>query len=179
MNINTNRRNDRPHGGGNGGNFSQGDRQSRSDMFWSNLVPAYNREWIINGATPDLVDFGPASGYFAKAVKGSRIMSEKTAETICEFMANNGLTNSKIRNVYGEIKRIQMGEFEKEKSSFYLLKPKVAYALGRDEKNEGLKLFKKIFDKCFEFVKDQKSYLNFCNLMEAILAYHKAYGGKD
>lgn len=156
MNINTNRRNDRPHGGGNGGNFSQGDRQSRSDMFWSNLVPAYNREWIINGATPDLVDF---------------------AETVGEFMAKNGLTNSKIRNVYGEIKRIQMGEFEKEKSSFYLLKPKVAYALGRDEKNEGLKLFKKIFDKCFEFVTDQKSYLNFCNLMEAILAYHKAYGG--
>lgn len=156
MNINTNRRNDRPHGGGNGGNFSQGDRQSKSDMFWSNLVPAYNREWIINGATPDLVDF---------------------AEKVGEFMAKNGLTNSKIRNVYGEIKRIQMGEFEKEKSSFYLLKPKVAYALGRDEKNEGLKLFKKIFDKCFEFVTDQKSYLNFCNLMEAILAYHKAYGG--
>lgn len=156
MNINTNRRNDRPHGGGNGGNFSQGDRQSKSDMFWSNLVPAYNREWIINGATPDLVDF---------------------AEQVGEFMAKNGLTNSKIRNVYGEVKRIQMGEFEKEKSSFYLLKPKVAYALGRDEKNEGLKLFKKIFDKCFEHVKDQKSYLNFCNLMEAILAYHKAYGG--
>jgi CRISPR-associated protein Csm2 len=72
-----------------------------------------------------------------------------------------------------------MGEFEKEKSSFYLLKPKVAYALGRDERNEGLKLFKKIFDECFEYVTDQKAYLNFCNLMEAILAYHKAYGGKD
>ena len=157
-NFNANRRNDRPHGGNNGGNFPQGDRPSRSDIFWSNLNPAYNCEWITNEATPNLVDF---------------------AEKVGEFMANNGLTNSKIRNVYGEIKRIQMGEFEKEKSSFYLLKPKVAYALGRDEKNEGLKLFKKNFDKCFEFVTDQKSYLNFCNLMEAILAYHKAYGGKD
>jgi CRISPR-associated protein Csm2 len=157
-NFNANRRNDRPHGGNNGGNFPQGDRPSRSDIFWSNLNPAYNCEWITNEATPNLVDF---------------------AEKVGEFMANNGLTNSKIRNVYGEIKRIQMGEFEKEKSSFYLLKPKVAYALGRDEKNEGLKLFKKIFDKCFEYVTDQKSYLNFCNLMEAILAYHKAYGGKD
>lgn len=158
MNINTNRRNDRPHGGGNGGNFSQGDRQSKSDVFWSKIDPVYNREWITNGATSDLVDF---------------------AETVGEFMAKNGLTNSKIRNVYGEIKRIQMGEFEKEKSSFYLLKPKVAYALGRDERNEGLKLFKKIFDECFNDVKDQKSYLNFCNLMEAVLAYHKAFGGKD
>lgn len=157
-NFNANRRNDRPHGGNNGGNFPQGDRPSRSDIFWSNLNPAYNCEWITNEATPNLVDF---------------------AEKVGEFMANNGLTNSKIRNVYGEIKRIQMGEFEREKSSFYLLKPKVAYALGRDEKNEGLKLFKKIFDKCFEYVTDQESYLNFCNLMEAILAYHKAYGGKD
>ncbi|HBK29668.1 MAG TPA: type III-A CRISPR-associated protein Csm2, partial [Parabacteroides sp.] len=87
--------------------------------------------------------------------------------------------NSKIRSIYGEIKRIQMGEFEKEKSSFFLLKPKVAYALGRDEKNQGLKLFKLIFDKCFGNVTNQKSYKNFCGFIEAILAYHKAYGGKD
>lgn len=94
-------------------------------------------------------------------------------------MAKNGLTNSKIRSIYREIKRIQMGTFEEEKSSFYLLKPKMAYALGRDDKNQGLKLFKQIFDRCFEDVTDQNSYYNFCNLIEAILAYHKAYGGKD
>ena len=94
-------------------------------------------------------------------------------------MAENGLTNSKIRSIYGEIKRIQMGEFEKEKSSFFLLKPKVAYALGRDEKNEGLRLFKLVFDKASEYVNSQNTYQNFSNFIEAILAYHKAYGGKD
>ena len=95
------------------------------------------------------------------------------------FMAKNGLTNSKIRSIYGEIKRIQMGSFEKERSSFYLLKPKVAYALGRDDKNEGLRMFKLVFDCSSKHVSDQKSYLNFCNFIEAILAYHKANGGKD
>ena len=25
----------------------------------------------------------------------------------------------------------------------------------------------------------KEKYLNFCNLLEAVLAYHKAYGGKD
>ena len=94
-------------------------------------------------------------------------------------MANNGLTNSKIRSIYGEIKRIQMGDFGKEKVSFYLLKPKVAYALGRDPRNEGLILFKKIFDHCFSFVTDSKTFINFCNLLEAVLAYHKSYGGRD
>ena len=116
------------------------------------------KEWIEKGADREMV---------------------KCAEIAGEFMANNNLTNSKIRSIYGEIKRIQMGEFEKEKSSFYLLRPKVAYALGRDEKNQGLKLFKLVFDKASEYVTDQSSYHNFCNFIEAILAYHKAHGGKD
>lgn len=144
-----------PRGGGNrnGGDFSS--KQTAENKF-SELV--FQKEWILTGANSDLVNYAEDAG---------------------KFMANNGLTNSKIRSIYGEIKRIQMGEFEKEKSSFYLLKPKVAYALGRDDRNEGLKLFKKIFDLSSSSVTDQKSYQNFCSFIEAILAYHKAYGGKD
>jgi CRISPR-associated protein Csm2 len=118
----------------------------------------YNPEWITKEADGKLVEYAENSG---------------------QFMAKNKLTNSKIRSIYGEIKRIQMGKFEKEKSAFILLKPKVAYALGRDEHNEGLKLFKLIFDCSSQDVVDQKSFINFCNFMEAILAYHKANGGKD
>ncbi len=137
----------------NGGKNYQEKTESADDVF-SKLK--YQRSWIACEATEELIDYAEQAG---------------------SYMANNGLTNSKIRSIYGEIKRIQMGEFEKEKSSFYLLKPKVAYALGRDGKNEGLKLFKKIFDLCSKDVVDQKSYQNFCAFMEAILAYHKAYGG--
>lgn len=145
-----------PQGGGyrNGGNSIN--QRPTADAEFSKLI--FQKEWILTGADSKLVDYSEKAG---------------------EFMANNGLTNSKIRSIYGEIKRIQMGEFEKERSSFYLLKPKVAYALGRDEKNEGLKLFKMIFDKASDFVTDQKSYQNFCNFIEAILAYHKSFGGRD
>jgi CRISPR-associated protein Csm2 len=118
----------------------------------------YKSQWITSSADSTLVDYAEKAG---------------------RFMAKKGLTNSKIRSIYGEIKRIQMSEFEKEKSAFILLKPKVAYALGRDANNEGLKLFKEIFDLSSTDVTDQKSYQNFCNFMEAILAYHKAFGGKD
>lgn len=118
----------------------------------------YKSAWITAEADQEMVAF-----------------AEKTGE----FMANKGLTSSKIRSIYGEIKRIQMGEFEKDKASFYLLKPKVAYALGRDKNNEGLKLFKLIFDKVSISVTDKNGYVNFCNLIEAILAYHKYFGGKD
>lgn len=118
----------------------------------------FQQDWILNGANEKLPDF---------------------AETLGKYMAKNGLTNSKIRSIYGEIKRIQMGKFESEKASFYLLRPKVAYALGRDTNNKGLQLFKLFFDKAFPLITDKKSYQNFCNLIEAILAYHKAHGGKD
>lgn len=116
----------------------------------------YKQSWITEGADKDLATF---------------------AEEMGRYMAQNGLTNSKIRSIYGEIKRIQMGEFEKEKSSFFLLKPKVAYALGRDKENKGLKLFKLVFDKGADSVTDQKTFKNFSNMIEAILAYHRAIGG--
>jgi len=135
---------------------SGGYAKPTAESCYGELV--FNPNWISNGADAELVVYAEKAG---------------------DFMAKNNLTNSKIRSIYGEIKRIQMGDFEKDKSSFFLLKPKVAYALGRDANNEGLKLFKKIFDNVFGYVKDDKSYQNFCNLIEAILAYHKANGGKD
>lgn len=138
-------------------NFQNNAKESALDKF-NELNLMYKASWITNEASKELVDYAEEAG---------------------RFMAKNGLTNSKIRSIYGEIKRIQMGNFDNEKSSFYLLKPKVAYALGRDDKNEGLRLFKMIFDRSSEDVSDQRSYQNFCGFIEAILAYHKAYGGKD
>lgn len=139
--------------------------QNRQDGYFNGPDPKqefensnFKGEWIKKGADEQLPDF---------------------AEKMGRYMAKNGLSSSKIRSIYGEIKRIQMGEFEKEKASFYLLRPKVAYALGRDDRNKGLQLFKIVFDICAKEVSDQKSYHNFCNLLEAILAYHKANGGKD
>lgn len=114
--------------------------------------------WIENGADEALPDY---------------------AEFIGKAMADNKLTSSKIRSVYGEIKRIQMGEFAKEKASFYLLRPKVAYAVGRDKENIGLQLFKLVFDKSAKCVKGKDTFLHFANFMEAVLAYHRAYVKKN
>lgn len=127
-----------------------------ADIFFSTRI-TYQSSWVKEQASEEFVIFAEKAG---------------------KFMAENKLTNSKIRSIYGEIKRIQMAkDFNTEKASFYLLKPKVAYALGRDKNNEGLKLFKLIFDRASKDVIDKKSYNNFCNLIEAILAYHKANGG--
>lgn len=101
------------------------------------------------------------------------------AENVANVLAGGGLSNSKIRSVYGEMKRIQFGGFDKEKASFYLLRPKVAYALGRDRDNSGLKLFKRIFDDASQYVTDQSTFDNFCSFIEAIIAYLKVYNKRD
>ena len=138
------------------------------------------------GGYPSRRDINTPESMWGDAKYDSKWISESIdsrfpefAEIIGKYMANNGLTNSKIRSIYGEMKRIQMGDFDKEKASFYLLRPKVAYALGRDDKNKGLKLFKLMFDECSKSVVDKRTFLNFCNVFEAVLAYHRAFGGKD
>lgn len=138
----------------------------------NNNFPRQNNDWeaeinkIVNEFNPSWIS--------EKVDRDMIVFTEKAGQ----MMKSNNLSTSQIRNVYGEIKRIQVAGYEKEKTSFYLLKPKMAYALGRDDKNLGLKLFKKIFDKCFDYVKDEKTYKNFCNLIEALIAYHKSFGGK-
>lgn len=138
----------------------------------NNNFPRQNNDWeaeinkIVNEFNPSWIS--------EKVDRDMILFTEKAGQ----MMKSKNLSTSQIRNVYGEIKRIQVAGYEKEKTSFYLLKPKMAYALGRDDKNLGLKLFKKIFDKCFDYVKDEKTYKNFCNLIEALIAYHKSFGGK-
>lgn len=139
------------------GNFNSQNRGGANPSSWISGNPIKSI-WITNGADESMIEFSDEAG---------------------KYMADNKLTNSKIRSIYGEIKRIQMGEFKKEKASFFLLRPKVAYAFGREPQNKGLELFKLIFDEVSKHVTDQKSYINFCNFFESILAFHKAYGGKD
>lgn len=117
----------------------------------------FQPSWITEGANKELVVY---------------------AEDMGKWMADKKLTSSKIRNVYSEIKRIQM-DYANNRSSFYLLKPKVAYAVGRDQQNEGLRLFQLVFNAAADCVTDERTYKNFCNLIEAVLAYHKAYVKND
>lgn len=138
----------------------------------------FQEKWIKVGADTDMNSFARENGRLIAGIHAD--LSEEEVQKLGRNVERKGdMSNSQIRNIYGEIKRIQMiGNFDKAKTSFYLLKPKLAYAFGRNSSNPGLRLFKKIFDEASQYVIDDKSYNNFCNLMEAILAYHRAYGGK-
>ncbi len=99
---------------------------------------------------------------------------------------SNSVSTSQIRNIYGATKKIDMSlntENSAEKySSLLLLKPKMAYANGRHNKNNNIPGFA-ILVSCLSHAIDRVEgeyhrMKNFFNFFEAILAYHKAEGGK-
>lgn len=110
------------------------------------------------------------------------------AEKFGEHLKNNGFTTSQIRNVFGEIKRIQMAGFADNKTDFLLLKPKMAYAARRAQDKDRNATGAADFERAMKLAHtavgarmdgDSHRFENFCDFIEAILAYHKAAGGRD
>jgi CRISPR-associated protein Csm2 len=110
---------------------------------------------------------------------------------LCDITPDNrigrmAMTTTQIRNVFGEVKRIEArmkaNDYDKERSAFLLLRPKMAYAEARVLSKSGksnISDFRKIMDKAHIEVKSHDSFKNFVDFFEAILAYHKFYGGRD
>ncbi len=98
------------------------------------------------------------------------------------------LSTSQIRSIYGEVLRIKadwLGSREEEagkkaraKRALVLLRPKMAYRA----KKEGGQAVKQLVDVLDRAVKrvggDDGNFRRFVDFFEAILAYHKAHGGK-
>jgi CRISPR type III-A-associated protein Csm2 len=108
--------------------------------------------------------------------------ADNFAEEFGKFLKNQFLTTNQIRNIFGEIKSIQLKakseeDFQKEIGNFIMIKAKMAYVEGRN-RSVGLTEFRKIFDLAHKEVKDKQSFENFVSFITAILAYHRAAGGK-
>lgn len=95
----------------------------------------------------------------------------------------NKMTSSQIRRFFGALKRIQ-ADFKKLKSEIILLEPKLAYAVGRDKDKKSQKNKTKIdlfYDEVSPLIRsiheDEPKFKNFVNIVEAVVAYHKAACG--
>lgn len=108
------------------------------------------------------------------ATKDQQVQNNGRRDTI------NPLTTSQIRKFFGEIKRIQ-ADFNNLKSEIILLDPKIAYAVGRSKKEGNNKLedfYKQVSPLLRDINQDEKKFKNFVNIIESIVAYHKAFGGQ-
>lgn len=92
------------------------------------------------------------------------------------------LTTSQLRKFFGEVKRQQMMGYNE--TEFTMLKPKLAYAVGRAKQNGKKNKVQKIedffvvitdaIDKVLSSPDRAKAFKNFITAFEAIVAYHKA-----
>lgn len=127
------------------------------------------KKWVQNGIDSDTV---------IRASEWGKILVEPNDKKYDQ----DALTTSQIRNVFGELRRIQLNGYKTEKTSFLLLKPKLAYAVKRHKK-KGVDLFYQLFCAAYDSIdfnedsKVEKQFANLMNLMEAVLAYHKYHGG--
>jgi len=142
---------------------NQGGRPGHSSQQGRNWENEFKERWITEGIDKECVDFASDFGSFVKG---------------------QGLSTSQIRNVFGELKRIQMRGFQNqnEKTAFILLKPKMAYSVKRSGRG-GLKELMKVFNKAYNLIdteseQGEKQFNNLVYFLEAVLAYHKSYGGK-
>lgn len=108
----------------------------------------------------------------------------EVAERLGQDFAKDGqgvkkLSTSQIRNVFGEVKRLQMKGFNEQASrELILLKPKLAYQAGRHNETKVPELAD-VLSKAIDRVgSNQERFEHFVDFFEAILAYHRKHGGK-
>ncbi|MDY0389767.1 type III-A CRISPR-associated protein Csm2 [Desulfobulbus oligotrophicus] len=126
------------------------------------------RQWVNHG--PDL---------------GLLKMTEQLGSELAKGSGGK-LTTSQIRQVFTKLKAIEAKGFDlsEQRLAFMMLKPFLAYASGRDSRNEALKTFKNTMTWGIDAVLEGDSetetqrFNHFCKLFEAVLAYHRAHGGK-
>lgn len=90
------------------------------------------------------------------------------------------LTTSQLRKFFGEVKRQQMTGYQE--TDFVMLKPKLAYAVGRAKngKRKQIKIedfyvvLADAINKVNASANKEKAFKNFITIFEAIVAYHKA-----
>ncbi|AFH48905.1 Csm2 family CRISPR-associated protein [Ignavibacterium album JCM 16511] len=104
------------------------------------------------------------------------------SEFFGRYLVRLDLSTSQIRNVYGDVMRLKMKGFSS--NELMLLKPRLAYTTERKGTDGSRKFREKIenaLDKVI-FIEDKSKqetlFQNFANFFEAILAYHRSFGGK-
>ena len=120
---------------------------------------------------------------FSADPEGKKLVefAERIGKKVCE----EGLTRSQIRTVFSESRNIDTswdpGDEVASLRRLNLLKPKLAYQASRESK-AGMKSLSAILQEAIGQAVNSsdksKGFRTFMELFEAILAYHRSYGGQ-
>lgn len=133
-------------------------------MNWTKQIPA---EEIKEKVTRATVAFAEEFGHYL-GTDETDINPKSGRPTVTKAHLNS----AQLRKFFGEVKRQQMQGYDE--TQFILLKPKLAYAVARADKNSKIKDFYTVMAAAIDLVTDSKTFNNFIQVFEAIVAYHKA-----
>lgn len=138
---------------------------------------------VKEGVNEDTIKFAKKFGVYLATTTNCQIIRNG-----CEAkLTIKKLTTNQVRKFFGEVKHQQMAGYNL--NSFVLLKPKLAYAVGRSEKKEDKKNKEYIENKIIDFYNvmstaidavisegkkgNEEAFKNFIAIFESIVAYHK------
>jgi CRISPR-associated protein Csm2 len=108
------------------------------------------------------------------------------SKATAEALVREQLTRSQIRNIFTEVRKIEAlweARPEDARRRLNMLKPKLDYQTVRAEP---VKRLRDVLSEAITAVEQapddrerQKRFAKFMDLFEAILAYHRAYGGRN
>lgn len=109
------------------------------------------------------------------------------ANTIGRYLSPDGvnLSTNQIRKFLDAVNRLdnlrQKDGFEGMKDEIHLLRPQIAYAVGKAGKpdKKAIESLRKVLECCFSKIKIEDDFKRFVKFVEAIIAYHKYYDGKE
>ncbi len=116
--------------------------------------------------------------------EGSQTLVRK-AEELGKQLVSERLKASQIRAIFDEVRQIEslwLQDAQKALHKVHLLKPKLAYRAARSQ--DGVPTLKKVLSDAIDIVVEspeaaKERFRRFTEFFEAIIAYHKAYGGRD
>lgn len=128
-----------------------------------------NKSWIQDGISNETVEWAKIFGEHLGIDDSIGVLK--------------ALSTSQLRKFFGELRRID-SDFDNKKTGILMLKPMLAYAVGRDKSNTKVRDFEKEIAKGIGYIRlgdrahERTDFKNFLKIFEAIVAYHKFYGGK-
>lgn len=140
-------------------------------MAWNrnDLIPQNEIKVKITNET---VDFAQKFGSYLGTDDTETFTDPKSGKVKTRTLRAK-LTTNQLRKFFGEVKRQQLQGYNE--TDFVLLKPKLAYAVGRAKDNNAkINDFYFVIANAIDQVHNEQQFKNFIKIFEAIVAYHKA-----
>ncbi len=100
---------------------------------------------------------------------------DRVKRFMCHKQNYKKMTTSQLRNIFARVQKIESKRYYK----LYLLRPKLAFIAGRSDTTNQMKTMIFLLDQLISNVDSPEKLEQFQAFYEAVIAYHKYYGGKE